>query len=595
LNESWQGLIDSILSESKAWKEFYDEESPENSPIPNGYSKKLSKFQQLLLIKVIRPDRCINAIKNFIIDKMGEYYVKSPPLSYQNIFTQSSSKNPIIFILSPGADPFQDVQSLALACGMDQKFKFIALGQGMGENAKHLIETGANRGHWVMLNNCHLLVSWLKELEALFETISVKPNPEFRLWLTTTPTKAFPLGILQKSLKVVTEPPDGLGQNIKQNYSKLSEEIFNDCPKPEFKSMLYVLSYFHAVIQERKKFGKIGWNVSYAFNESDYKISYRLINMYLTKAHELQEEELPWETLRYLIGEAMYGGRVTDNCDRRVVACYLQEYLGDFIFDTNQEFIFAKTDTHRYLIPNEESFELSLEFVDKIPLFTPPHVFGLHSNAEIQYFNNSVKQLWTDVLEMKASSGGGEGGISREDVILQVATDIQEKTLPEVFDEFNIRKAFDTPSPTQVVLLQELERVNKLVVRMGASIKDLKGALNGEIGMSAELDLLGDSIYNGRMPPQWARLAPATEKSLVNWLTHFERRYRQYRDWVDVEEPKVIWLSGLHVPESYTTALVQTSCRAKGWALDKSTMYTTVTKVTDAKEVVRRLEHGTYI
>jgi dynein heavy chain len=54
--------------------------------------------------------------------------------------------------------------------------------------------------------------------------------------------------------------------------------------------MLYVLSYFHAVIQERKKFGKIGWNVNYDFNESDFKISYRLINMYLEKAHNTGEE-----------------------------------------------------------------------------------------------------------------------------------------------------------------------------------------------------------------------------------------------------------------------------------------------------------------
>jgi len=149
------------------------------------------------------------------------------------------------------------------------------------------------------------------------------------------PTDKFPLGILQRSLKVVTEPPDGLGQNIKQTYSKLSEEVFDECPKPEFKPLLYVLSFFHAVIQERKKFGKIGWNVAYDFNQSDYLISYQLISMYLKKAHDLVEEELPYETLRYLIGEAMYGGRVTDNMDRRVLTTYLTEYLGDFIFDTN--------------------------------------------------------------------------------------------------------------------------------------------------------------------------------------------------------------------------------------------------------------------
>lgn len=175
--------------------------------------------------------------------------------------------------------------------------------------------------------------------------------------------------------------------------------------------------------------------------------------MYLTKAHDLNEEELPWDTLRYLIGEAMYGGRVTDNCDRRVVACYLQEYLGDFIFDTNQKFLFAKTGTHEYLIPDEETLELNIEFIDRIPLFTPPIVFGLHSNAEIQYFNNSIKALWGNILDMQTSSGGGEGGINREEMIMQIADDIQDKTLPELFDEYNIRKSFDIPSPTQVVLL----------------------------------------------------------------------------------------------------------------------------------------------
>lgn len=145
------------------------------------------------------------------------------------------------------------------------------------------------------------------------------------------------------------------------------------------------------------------------------------------------------------------------------------------------------------------------------------------------------------------------------------------------------------------MLLQELERMNKLIVRMGVSISDLKRALNGEIGMSQDLDILGSSFFNGFLPPMWAKLAPQTEKNLVNWMTHFERRFKQYRDWVDIEEPKVIWLSGLHIPESYLTGLIQTTCRSKGWALDKSTMYTQVTKIFDEKEVTKRLDQGTYV
>jgi len=94
-----------------------------------------------------------------------------------------------------------------------------------------------------------LLTSWLKKLEIIFDNVAKnKPDKAFRLWLTTNPTDKFPLGILQKSIKVVTEPPDGLGQNIMQTYSSLSEDVLAECPREEFRPMLYVLSFFHAVI-----------------------------------------------------------------------------------------------------------------------------------------------------------------------------------------------------------------------------------------------------------------------------------------------------------------------------------------------------------
>lgn len=291
----------------------------------------------------------------------------------------------------------------------------------------------------------------------------------------------------------------------------------------------------------------------------------------------------------------MYGGRVTDDFDRRVLTTYLQEYLGDFIFDANQKFYFSRTGND-YMIPTEETFEANLEFIDNIPLFTAPGVFGLHANAEITYFNNAAKSLWLNILEMQTSEGGEGGGVNKEELVLEIVNGIQDKTLPEPFDEYNIRKSFNNNvSPIQTVLLQELERFNRLIKVMGASIVELKRALAGEIGMNNDLDSLSNSCFNGFLPPMWAELAPPTEKNLVNWITHLERRYKQYRNWVDIEEPKVMWLSGLHIPESFTTALIQTTCRAKDWALDRSTMYTNVTKYLDAKEVTKRLDQGTYV
>lgn len=143
--------------------------------------------------------------------------------------------------------------------------------------------------------------------------------------------------------------------------------------------------------------------------------------------------------------------------------------------------------------------------------------------------------------------------------------------------------------------MQELERFNILLSLLQLSLFDLKRALVGEIGMSSALDQLAGCMFNGFVPPDWIKKAPQSQKNLVNWIEHFIKRYAQYKDWDEIEEPKCIWLSGLHIPESYLTALVQTTCRAKGWALDKSTLYTIVLNERDPKKITQRIEHGTYI
>jgi dynein heavy chain, axonemal len=67
------------------------------------------------------------------------------------------------------------------------------------------------------------------------------------------------------------------------------------------------------------------------------------------------------------------------------------------------------------MIPSEETYEQNLTFIDQIPLFTAPGVFGLHSNAEITYFNNSAKSLWLNIISMQTSDGGEGGGINKEE------------------------------------------------------------------------------------------------------------------------------------------------------------------------------------
>lgn len=80
-------------------------------------------------------------------------------------------------------------------------------------------------------------------------------------------------GLSSALLQVVTEPPNGLKLNMRATYFKISHEMLEECPHTAFKPLVYVLAFFHAVVQERRKFGKIGWNVYYDFNESDFQVS----------------------------------------------------------------------------------------------------------------------------------------------------------------------------------------------------------------------------------------------------------------------------------------------------------------------------------
>lgn len=115
-------------------------------------------------------------------------------------------------------------------------------------------------------------------------------------------------------------------------------------------------------------------------------------------------------------------------------------------------------------------------------------------------------------MQSTSAAESSGSGINRDQYISSVASDILSK-LPDIFDVLAMRKETgDILPPPTVVLFQELERFNILVMKIADSINNLTRALAGEIGMSADLDELSLSLYNGFLPPIWRRLCPQTDK-----------------------------------------------------------------------------------
>ena len=612
----FEKLPDHIVANEDSWKTWFNLQTPEGEKVVIPLPEQLTEFQKLCLLRCFRVDRVYLAVGSFIActPEMGQYFSVPYKPDLKDVYVQSSANSPIVCITTPGANPTEEIDKLAQKMEMkDSRLKALSLGQGQGVIAMSLVEQGSLRGHWVLLQNCHLLIDWMKEIEKILEKRDAKPHPEFRLWLTTEPSEGFPLGILQRSLKVVFEPPDGLKMNMTMNFGKVTEETLDDCPHPAFRPLVFTLAFFHAVVQERRKYGKLGWNVVYDFNETDFTISMRLMCTYLTKAHD-DNSGIPWETLRYLVGEAMYGGRVSDDWDRRIVMVYLHEYFGDFLFDTFQPFHFYKDKDYDYSLPNGSTDfnepvlrDAYINQIKDMAQDNTPEVFGLHPNAEIGYLTTMTKSLWDSMLLVQSSSGSGAadagaGGESREDKLKKLCEDVASQ-IPQQIDRKLVMMQEKKKSPTgdgvlapvQVVLLQEIERWNALVGTMVYSLKELLKALAGVIGMSADLDDLASALLNGQLPPSWRRKAPDTRKGLGRWMLHYKSRNQQYQDWIDNGEPIVVWLSGIMVPDSFIAALVQTTCRKYKWPLDKSSIFTRVTEYVNHEDIKERMQDGAYI
>ena len=213
---------------------------------------------------------------------MGKSYIESPVFNLAKSFKDSSITTPLLFVLATGSDPVSDWRRFAEDSNMSKKCESISLGRGQGGKAAIMIAENLNRGGWVLLMNCHLAVSWMPALEAIVEQMDDTKHRDFRLWLTSSPNPSFPVSILQNSVKMTLEPPSGLKQNVLSTYEAMTEEEFEGCSKPEvFKKLLFGLCFFHAIVQDRRKFGPIGWNISYAFTNEDLDVSRRQLKIFI--------------------------------------------------------------------------------------------------------------------------------------------------------------------------------------------------------------------------------------------------------------------------------------------------------------------------
>jgi len=584
--QQFSEITNQVGRNDKAWKAWFDTNEPESEPLPDGYENSLDVFRRLLLIRAWCPDRTIAQARKYIADSLGARYAEAVLLDMEQIWSESTPRIPLVGLLSMGSDPTAAIQQLAKH--MKLECRDVSMGQGQEVHARKLVQTFQVSGGWVLLQNCHLALDFLKELlDMVTETESV--HESFRLWITTEVHPMFPINFLQASIKYTNEPPQGLKAGIKRTFTGISQDQLDISNTAQWKPMLYGVAFLHSVVQERRKFGPLGWNIPYEFNQGDLIASIQAVQNHLDDMDP--KKGVSWPAVRYMFGEVHWGGRVTDDRDKRLLNTFCSVWFGEHMF--TDKFNFFKG----YIIPVKKTCQEYLDFIETMPLVDTPEVFGLHTNADITYMTTTAKDVLGTIVDIQPKDSSAGAGESREDVVARMCSEQLEK-LPADFVPHEVRarlKKMGAVTPMNIFLRQEIDRMQRVIKLVRATLSDLLLAIDGTIVMSEKLKDALDNMYDARVPKAWRDISWMAA-SLGFWFTELVERHAQFYSWCFDGRPNAFWIPGFFNPQGFITAMRQEITRAhKGWALDSVVCANEVTKINTKEEVTAPPKEGVYI
>jgi dynein heavy chain len=573
LGDVFDGFTGEFAGNLAGWKAVFDSDDVDAVEWPNNFKLKCTPMQRALLVFALRSDGTVKALQDVVEAKLTKFFLEPPPLELEVCFKDSSPSIPLIYILASGSDPMADIQRLAESMDMLAKISPISLGQGQGPRAIAGLSEGGKSGKWVLLQNCHLAPSFMQTLEGLVEKLDDNDlNPDFRLWLTACPSPAFPISILQNGIKMTIEPPKGLKQAMLRSYLGIDEEFLDggSCSKPrELKKMCFGLCFFHGLILERRGFGPVGWNNAYGFSEPDRDISRMQLAAFLDDF-----EGVAYEALNYMVAEANYGGRVTDNQDRRAIITILKDYYTPKIMEDDYKLSVSGT----YYAPPDTNYAGYLDFIRSMPLNTTPEVFWLHNNAKLTAAINEGTYVLKTCMSLMSSFGGGavadddeDAGKAKtpEETFSEISSDMASRC-PEICDIEAVIRTYPVKYEQclNVVLHMELGKFNRLLNKVKSSCVNLGKAVKGLVVFSPDLEAVGNGCLTNSIPSPWMGVSYPSLKPLNSYFDDFLARWQFMQNWVKNGIPYTFWFSAYFFQQAFLTGVLQNFARGDKIPID---------------------------
>jgi len=530
----------------------------------------LTPFQQVLVTKVLRPDRLESAMTLFCCDALGVESL-SPPQSSIATLVESNAEDstcPILLIATPGSDPSKELEEYAAtSIGRDKYFE-LAMGGGQTDDALSLLRDAARNGDWICLKNLHLVSSWIPRLEKEFNSLDRK-HENFKLWLTTEETSEFAPILLQQSVKVTFEAPPGLKKNLQRTYESWSDELIERCGGLQ-SQLMFLLAWFHALLQERRTYIPQGWIKFYEFSLGDLRSGLGVVQLAVETVGEGNDESsIDWPYIHGLMENSVYGGRVDNPFDLRVLRAYLSQYF-------NSDMLKGGCSIEDLKFPRPSTVKNDyVDWIDKLDDNDTPALFGLPSNIE-RSVQRARSAATVASLKSLSSLSGNHIVFDREEwcrKLLPIVNLWESLTQDsECLSKPSSAAPKKAADPVDMFVFLEETRAFTLLSKLDKSIRNIAHVVKGTALLTPQIQVDASSLMCGDIPAGWRNIWDGPE-SQQEWLRGAVSRKLALKNWVKSCSngslfDRQINLSDLFNPGTFLNALRQQTARKLHYAMD---------------------------
>ncbi|XP_026482181.1 dynein heavy chain, cytoplasmic isoform X8 [Ctenocephalides felis] len=571
-------------------------------------------MHQLLLIQAFRPDRTIAAAQLLVSAVLGEQFMPNAEqeMDFSKIVENELRSNvPALLCSVPGFDASGRVDDLAAELG--KQISSIAIGSAEGFNqADRAINSACKTGRWVMLKNVHLAPQWLVQLEKKLH--SLQPHAGFRLFLTMEINPCVPVNLLRAGRIFVFEPPPGIRANLLRTFSTVPATRMMKVPS-ERARLYFLLAWFHAIVQERLRYVPLGWAKHYEFNDSDLRVACDTLDTWIEATAmgrtNLPPEKVPWDALVTLLSQSIYGGKIDNDFDQRLLVSFLSKlftprsFESDFALVANVDGVAGGPNGQRHItMPDGTRRDHFLKWIEGLADRQTPSWLGLPNNAEKVLLTTRGTDLVSKLLKMQQledddelaytstdsdssptaqSPGGQEDGRPSWMKTLHASAATWLELLPKQLPTLK-RTVENIKDPLYRYFEREVNSGAKLLQEVIHDLQDVVLICKGEKKQTNYHRAMLGELVRGMLPAGWRRYTVPRGCTVIQWVTDFGQRVRQLQKVSELVSQSgakslqafEVWLGGLLNPEAYITATRQCVAQANSWSLEELSLDVTI-------------------